>query len=63
MASDLPPFALPAGEPDPVASIIKMVEGQVVGAVKGADLLEAAFRKMGLLYEMDINCRQVGWNP
>ena len=36
---------------------------QVVGAVKGADLLEAEFRKMGLLYEMDINCRQVGCNP
>ena len=42
-----------------VSALLQQVDSDQVGLVQAADLLEGLFKKMGLLYEMQINSRQV----
>ena len=46
-----------------VAEILRKVDSNVMGIVQAGDAIEKALRAGGLLYEMDINPRQVGWDP
>jgi hypothetical protein len=48
---------------DAVVDIMKRYEANCLGIVKAADLLEDAFKSKGLMYEMSINPRQVGFDP
>ena len=48
---------------DPVVSIMNRVSNDKLGLVQAGDLLEKAFKNLGLLYEMDIHCRMVGFDP
>jgi hypothetical protein len=49
--------------PDAIDRLVSEVEADRLGIVAAADRMEAEFRKMGLLYEMDIAPRQVGFDP
>ncbi len=48
---------------DPIVDILRRYEADEVGIVKAAGLLEQRLRIQGLLYEMAINPRQVGFDP
>ena len=48
---------------DPVVSVLRRFEAEQLGTVQAADLSEAALKDMGYLYIMDINPRQVGFDP
>jgi hypothetical protein len=48
---------------DAIESIILQVEDDSMGIVAAGDMLEKTFRTMGLLYDMDIHPRQVGFDP
>ena len=48
---------------DPIVDILRRYEADEVGIVKAADLLEQSLKNQGLLYEMAINPRQVGFDP
>ena len=45
--------------PDRVDQILANWASKKIGIVQAADLLETALRDAGLLYDMDIHCRQV----
>lgn len=48
---------------DPVVIILRRFEADELGIVKAADMLEQAFKTLGMLYDMVINPRQVGFDP
>ena len=48
---------------DPIVDILRRYEADELGIVKAADLLEQSLKKQGLLYDMVINPRQVGFDP
>ncbi len=48
---------------DEAQNVIDLVAKEQIGVVQVADQLEKIFREKGLLYEMDIHCRQVGFDP
>ena len=47
----------------PIAALVAQVEAETIGIVTAADKLEAEFREAGLMYDMDINPRQCGFDP
>ena len=47
----------------PIQEILDRVDRDALGLVQAADLLEEAFAAKGLMYTMDINPRQVGFDP
>jgi hypothetical protein len=48
---------------DPVVSTLSRYGTDQLGIVQSADLIEAALKDAGYLYSMDINPRQVGFDP
>ena len=48
---------------DLVTVIIQKFEQEKLGVVQAADQIEEALRGMGLLYVMEINPRQIGFDP
>ena len=47
----------------PIVALVAQVEAETIGIVIAADKLEAEFREAGLMYDMDINPRQCGFDP
>lgn len=64
MAAEKPTDLKEVSDPsDPVIKILDKLEADAIGIVQGADMLLAAFRAQGNLYDLQINSRMIGWDP